>query len=110
MQIVDPGRVTARIELPVADAIVLARGATARLFLDANPLKAVDARVISEGYQAEPNATQQLVYHVYAEFKGGTDGIRIGARGTAQLIGSEVSLAFYLFRRPISAVRQQLGL
>lgn len=110
MQIVSPRETVARIELPVADAIVLDRAAKVRLFLDADPLTAVAARLISEGYQAEPNSTQQLVYRLHAEIQDAGAELRIGARGTAQLQGGLVPLAFYLLRRPISAVRQHIGL
>lgn len=109
MQIVDPHAIAARIELPVADAIVLERGASVRLFLDADPLTAVPARLVSEGYQAEPNSTQQLVYRLHGEIDS-SSALRIGARGTAQLIGGRVPLVFYLLRRPISAMRQYAGL
>jgi multidrug efflux pump subunit AcrA (membrane-fusion protein) len=110
MQIVQPSEIAARIELPVADAIVLEKGARVRLFLDAAPLTAVDAKLVAEGYQAEPNSTQQLVYQLRAEIPPGGPRLRIGARGTAQLVGGWVPLAFYLLRRPISAARQNLGL
>lgn len=110
MQIVSPRDTTARIELPVADAIVLDRAAKVRLFLDADPLKAVAAKLTTESYHAEANGTQQLVYRLYAELNDKDGDLRIGARGTAQLQGSLVPLAFYLLRRPISAVRQQIGL
>lgn len=110
MQIVTTGDVLARIELPVADAIVLENGAGVRLFLDADPLSAVRARLIGTGYQAEPNSTQQLVYRLHAAPTEESPGLRIGARGTAQLHGSLVPLSFYLLRRPISAVRQYTGL
>jgi hypothetical protein len=110
MQIVDPSAVAARIEVPVADAIVLQRGARVRMFLDANPLTAISAQLVSEGYHAEPNSTQQLVYRLQAEVEGNPDGLRIGARGTAQLQGDYVPLIFYLLRRPISSARQHLGL
>lgn len=36
-------------------------------------------------------------------------GPRIGARGTAQLQGPTVRLAYQLLRRPIAAVRQTVG-
>ena len=110
MYIARSDEVAARIEVPVADAIVLDRGARVRLFLDANPLTSVPARLVSEGYHAEPNSTQQLVYRVHAEFDGSQEGLRIGARGTAQLAGNYVPLFFYLLRRPISSARQHLGL
>jgi multidrug resistance efflux pump len=111
MQIVDPDAVSAKVELPVADAIVLERGARVRLFLDSDPLSAVVGRIVSEGFLAEANATQQLVYRLLVELEpsSSADRPRIGARGTAQLQGHTVPLAFFLLRRPISAVRQHVG-
>lgn len=110
MQIADPKDVAALVEVPVADAIVLEPGARVRMFLDGNPLHAVPAHVTSEGYHAEPNSTQQLVYRVIAAPDEPGGDFRIGARGTAQIQGSRVPLIFYLLRRPISAARQHLGL
>ncbi len=110
MQIADPSQIVARIDLPVADAIVLEKSAHVRLFLDSAPLTALPARLISEGYHAEPTSTQQLVYKLHADIEGDGNGLRIGARGTAQLQGETVPFGFFLFRRPISAVRQYLGL
>jgi multidrug efflux pump subunit AcrA (membrane-fusion protein) len=110
MQIVRPREIAARVEVPVADAIVLHPDARIRMFLDADPLSSIPARAVSIGYQAEPNTTQQLVYRVDAEIDGDHPSLRIGARGTAQLQGQMVPLAFYLLRRPISALRQYFGL
>lgn len=110
MQIVDPADFAARIELPVADAIVLERGARIRMFLDADPLSAIPAHLESEGYHAEPNSTQQLVYRLHARVDDRGSGLRIGARGMAQMQGDSVLLIYYLLRRPISAVRQHLGI
>lgn len=110
MQIVGEDEIAAKIEVPVADAIVLERGARVRMFLDANPLASVAARLVSEGFHAEPNSTQNLVYRLHAEIDVKADGVRIGARGTAQLQGNFVPLVFYLLRRPISAARQYSGI
>jgi hypothetical protein len=109
MQIVDTNRVAARIELPIADAILLERGASARLFLDADPLTAISARVSTHSYQAEPNSTQQLVYRLHGELDAAAPTAKIGARGTALLQGSYVPMFYYLLRRPISAFRQLVG-
>ena len=111
LQIAQPGDVAFRVDVPVADAIVLKADAKVRVFLDARPLESIDGTISSVSYQAEPNTTQQLVYRVRADVAGGESARpRIGSRGTAQLYGETVSLGFYLFRRPISAVRQFLGL
>lgn len=110
MQIVDPGMVMAKIELPVADAIVLQNETTAQLFLDASPLSSVRARLVSQGYRAEPNSTNQLVFRLLAEIEPGEKEAHIGSRGTAQLRGQRVMLIYYLVRRPLSALRQYIGL
>ena len=110
MEIVDPNLAMARIDLPVADAIVLDKSASAKLFLDANPLSSLRATLVSESYQAEPNATQQLVYRVLADFDAGKEMPRIGSRGTAQIRGAYIPLAYYLLRRPLSALRQRFGI
>ncbi|NOU05929.1 MAG: HlyD family efflux transporter periplasmic adaptor subunit [Hyphomicrobiaceae bacterium] len=110
MQIIDPNRVEARVELAIADAIVIEKEVNARLFLDAKPLSSLLGRVVSEGFMAEPNATQQLVYPLRIALEPTDDRPRIGSRGIAQLNGRRVPLFYYLLRRPIAAARQHLGL
>lgn len=110
LKIADPKDIEARIEVPVADAVSLSSGATVRLLLDANPLVSISAKIKQLAYHAEPNATQQLVYPLIVRFSGQMPDARIGARGTAQIFGEEVPLAYFLFRRPISAVRQYFGI
>jgi hypothetical protein len=110
MQIATPEDLAVRVELPVADAIILDRNARVRLFLDAKPLTPIGAKLTSEAYHAEPNSTQQLVYRLQADFAAPPHAVRLGSRGTAQLSGSTVPLIFFLLRRPISTLRQTLGL
>ncbi len=110
MRIAQPGKVYGKISLPVADAIALTRGGQARFFLDANPTRSLTAKVETESYHAEPDATGALVYSVRAALDADQPVPRIGSRGTAQLFGGDVPLGFFLFRRPISWVRQKFGL
>jgi HlyD family secretion protein len=111
MEIADPAKFEARIFVPVADAIILRNGARAKLFLDSDPLRPLEARVVRSDYQARVHDGDILAFRVTAE----TDGTpphrpRLGVRGTAQLFGETVSLGFYLLRRPIAALRQWTGL
>ena len=110
MTIAHSSDVRARIDLPVADAIVLSDNAVVRLFLDADPLNSIPAKLVSESYHAEPNSSQQLVYELYAKLDKDVDVPRIGSRGTAQVYGDKVPLIFFLLRKPFSAARQYLGL
>jgi multidrug efflux pump subunit AcrA (membrane-fusion protein) len=110
MRIADPARVEVEIDLPVSDAIVLRNGATVRVFLDRDPLNVIEARIVKGSYEATPLPSGQLVYKLRAAFKpDDTPPARIGARGTAQIFGETTSLAFFLFRRPLAALRQRLG-
>ena len=63
-------------------------------------------------YMAEKYDQDTLSYRVYAKFDNAEqeNNLRIGLQGTAKIYGERVSLFFYLFRKPISYVRQFLGI
>ncbi|HRK23388.1 MAG TPA: HlyD family efflux transporter periplasmic adaptor subunit [Beijerinckiaceae bacterium] len=110
MDIVDPSDVELRIDLGVADSLTLEPGMGVRLFLDGQPLGARSASLTRIGYRPTPGPDQQMVYRIFADFPEASPAPRLGARGTARLDGSLVPLGFYLFRRPIAALRQKLGI
>jgi len=113
MEIADVKRVVLRIDLPVADAISLLEKAEVRLFLDADPLKALSAKLRHASHLAVEQPGIGLVYRIVADLEpeaGAAVTPRIGLRGTAQIFGDKVFLGFYLFRKPISAVRQYFGI
>lgn len=110
MRIADPRRLRLRIELAIGDTAALDGAGTLRLFLDSAPLSPVPAKVESAAYLAEPTPDNRLVYPVLAAIDEGTVPLRPGLRGTAQIYGPRVSLGYYLFRRPIAALRQKFGL
>lgn len=111
MRIADPSKVEVTISLPVADAIVLDKGAQVDLYLDSNPLQPVQATMTSASFHAQPDGEGVLSYRVRAQFvtQNSSPPPRIGLRGTAKVYGEDVSLAYYLLRKPLSAVRQWTG-
>lgn len=109
MLIAAPYDTELKIELPVADAIFFEDGAKVRLFLDRAPLSPIDATLVYSSFAADPTPSQVLSYHLKANFAG-PDKPRLGLRGTAKISGEDVTLFFYLFRRPLSALRQYFGL
>lgn len=110
MELADPQRLEFRIDLPVADAIVLNEGARVKVFLDSDPLNPVEARLLRADFQARVRDNQQLAFRLIAERAASdTRHLRLGVRGTAQVYSDRVPLAFYLFRRPLSAARQWFG-
>ncbi len=110
MEIADPERIKLKIELPVDDAIVLEKGADVDVFLDSSPLQSLAAKITNTTYNAKISASDVLSYKLDAELTEGKDNLRIGLQGTAKIYGSKTSLFFYLFRRPISSLRQLIGL
>lgn len=112
MEIADPTQIQLQINLPVEDSIVLENNANADVFLDADPLNPLPATVISTSYRPYKSEQDVMSYRVYARLDETVDtkNLRIGLQGTAKVYGEKVSLFFYLFRRPISTIRQFLGI
>jgi HlyD family secretion protein len=111
MELADPALLEFRIDLPVADAIVLRDATRVKIFLDSSPFDPIEAKLIRTDFQARQRENQTLAFRIIAESEGSQPKIvRLGVRGTAQVYSDRVSLAFYLFRRPISAARQWLGI
>lgn len=110
MEIADPEYPNLRIDVPVADVSVIKPGAQVRAFLDSDPLAPLQAKVTSVSFEARAIEGDQLVYRIYAEIEDKTILPGLGVRGTAQVFGEQVPLAYQLFRRPISALRQRFGL
>lgn len=109
MEIGDPARTEIRIELPVSDAFALKPGGRVALFLDGDPLRGIEGAITRTSYRPTATAGQALAFMVYAAFDDAR-ARRIGLHGIARVSGDPVPLWFYLFRRPIAAVRQKAGL
>ncbi len=110
MQIADPAQIKVRIEVPVSDSIILKEGAPVTLYLDATPLQSLAATIVHADFQATIKAQGALAFGAVAKIDDADEPPpRFGVRGTAQIFGDKVSLGFYLFRKPISALRQWIG-
>ena len=112
LEISEPAKVEARIDLPVADAIALTPGASVKLFLDSDPLHPWPATVQRADYKAKVGENDIVSFRVVARLSAQPDRPlpRLGVRGTAQVSGNDVSLGLFLFRRPITYLRQWIGL
>jgi multidrug resistance efflux pump len=110
LEIADENKVELRTNLPVAEVLNLKPGARVRAFLNGDPLHPVDAKVTSSSHQAQMVEGQGLVYRIDAQFDAGGALPRPGVRGTAQLFSDKAPLGYYLFRRPLTWVRQKVGL
>lgn len=95
--------------LAPADLIELAEGAPLTLFLNTDPLHAVHARLRVVGYESQARPEGTLAHRVRAALAEGEASPRLGLKGTARLDGEPVTLAYWLFRRPLAIIRQTLG-
>lgn len=110
MQLADPRDTGVMVWLPVADALTLEPGAPMRLFLHTKPLDPLPATLLQTSYQAVLSPEGVSTYRLRGKFEEGTNAARIGLRGTARVSGDWAILGYYLFRRPIAAVREWTGL
>ena len=114
MRVADPKLTEFKIKLAVSDSIILNHETTARIFLDSDPLNPLPARITVKSYTAEKTSQEPLAFPLTAQLedKNGDNNKspRIGLRGTAQISGEKVPLIFNLFRKPLSAIRQYLGI
>lgn len=109
MRVADPAKREIEAWVGVGDAIPVEAGARVRLYLDSSPLVPVDGRLRYYAYEAVERPGGSYAYRIRARLAAGEGG-RIGLRGTAKLDGDRVPLIYWVFRRPIAAVRAFIGL
>ena len=108
-QLAQPDELGALVWVPVADAISLAVGAEMRLYLQVDPLNALDGEIVETSYQATLSPESIAAYRVRGRLAPG-ERSHIGLRGVAKVYGERSPLAYWLFRRPLGALRQWVGL
>ena len=106
--IANPDKVEFLIWLPVKDSLIIKENTDVKVFLDINPIKPLKGKLKRASYQSSLSPEEVLSYQISASFEG-EEIPRIGLRGTAKIYGSRVTLFYYLFRKPITFVRQLIG-
>ena len=106
--IANPEKVEFLIWLPVKDSLIIKENTDVKVFLDINPIKPLNGKLKRASYQSSLSPEEVLSYQISASFEG-EEIPRIGLRGTAKIYGSRVTLFYYLFRKPITFVRQLIG-
>ncbi|MCK9175849.1 MAG: HlyD family efflux transporter periplasmic adaptor subunit [Desulforhopalus sp.] len=109
LTIANPEQVEMLIRLPVADAIGFVLNNTVKLYLSSSPQTPLDGTLRYVSYTPEITALGITAYRLKADFTDTLHLPRIGMTGTARIYGKQVSLGYYLFRRPLTALRQRLG-
>jgi len=107
--IADPSKVEILINLSVADAVQLETGADVTLYLTADLQRPRKGKLNYISYKPEIMASGASVYRLKADFADSENLPRVGLTGVAKIYGKKVSVAYYIFRRPLTAFRQWLG-
>lgn len=94
--------------LPLGDAITLQEGAPVMLYLNANPLSALSAKLRYMAHEAVQRPDGTYAYRVRATLETPTTQ-RVGLKGTAKLQGEWVPLVYWVLRRPLASVRSTFG-
>ena len=84
-------------------------GARLTMFLDTAPLSPLEATVRTVAYEATAKPDGTLAYRVRASLTQTAHRPRLGIKGTARIDGPRVPLVWWLFRRPLTVIRQTLG-
>lgn len=107
VRMADPSDVELEVWVNLADAVPMQPGDEVKLFMSANPLHALQAKVRWVGHEAQPRPDGSYAYRVRAELTA-RSAFSVGAKGTARLSAGTVSLAYWLFRKPLSVLRGYL--
>jgi multidrug resistance efflux pump len=110
LAVASPNDVEVEAWLAPADVIALEKGDPVSLFLNAEPLSPVSAKLVYVTYEAIPQPDGTLGHRVRAELAKGEAGPRLGLKGTARLDGHRVALIYWLARRPLAVMRNFLGM
>lgn len=114
LRMAEPTDVELEVWLGVADAVPLRIGDPLRLFLAANPLHTVSARLRWMGYEAQARPDGSYAYRLRASLDGpaageaAAPGQQVGAKGTVRLTAGHVPLAYWLLRKPLAVLRGYL--
>jgi hypothetical protein len=105
-------KIELKIMLSVNDALFLQEHSEVKLFIDNKIFESWDATVSHISYEPELTPENILSYKLIADFndlKQHEQIPSIGLRGTAKIYSENVTLFFYLFRKPLTGLRQWIG-
>lgn len=111
IEIADPAKIQLRLEAPLTIGESLKTGSRLKLFLDSDPLNPIEAQLSAADYYAKTLPNGQMAYEAFAAItpSGGQSLPRIGTRGIAKIYGPSAPLGYWIFRRPLTMLRQNFG-
>jgi hypothetical protein len=109
MQLIDPLQSKLMIWLPQDDKVNFDGKTRVRVILNARALETQYATLSYQAQHAEQSSEGYSAFRAEAEWEHAPDALQMGLKGHAVLYGERVSLAYWLFRRPLASLRCHIG-
>lgn len=109
LMISDPNNSKVRIWIPESDNIPLDSNKTIKVFLNISPNKSYDTHLLYISSYSEVSAHGVPSFIAESEWDQEPLNIKLGLKGTAILYGEDVTLFYWIMRRPWTAIRNFFG-
>jgi hypothetical protein len=109
MVIAAPEQVEIEAWLAPDDLIEFGKDKDALLYLNARPLQPISAQLRYVAHEASIRPDGHYAYRIRARLQRDNNLPRLGLKGTLKLYGDEVTLGYWIFRRPLASLRTWLG-
>lgn len=106
----DPHRTKLKIWIPEGDNVVITQSKPILVNLHINPDKEYRAELVYIGFESKIGEGEVPAYQAEANWETPPNDIKLGLKGTAILYGENVSLFYFLIRKPWSTFRRVTGL
>lgn len=110
MTIAKTDQIKVKIWVPEADNIPLNEDQLIKVFLNIDPNTSYLARLLRISTSTQMSEKQVSSFIAEADFVESNPEIKLGLKGTAILYGENVSLFYWIIRKPWSATRNYLGI
>ncbi len=110
MMIVDPSNTKLRIWLPDSDNIDFDRDMALTVILDHDPRSSRPARLRFLASHSQIGRNGKPCFRAEADWVNPETRVKMGLQGTVVLYGQRVTLAYWLLRRPLAAIRKHVGI
>ena len=109
--IAEPENSRIRLWVPASDGAILQQGLTGDLYLDSDPWKGRDIKVVNWAFEPELSPAGIMSFRAQAEpAKQDWPHAILGLHGVAHLSGERLPLVLYMLRKPIIFLRQTFAI
>jgi hypothetical protein len=109
LSIVTPENVEVEVLVSAHESNVIHLGDKVNIYLDHNPLHPLEGEIYKIYYEPVVAPSNLLSYKAYARLKNIDKTPSIGMCGNMKIKGEEITLFWYLFRKPIAYMRWYFG-